>query len=65
MAEPYRQHWTHPGAFPTESGAVIEQPVTAYETWGERSPLDLWKHLRSASDEERADALRATQLVRR
>lgn len=35
MTEPYRQHWTHPGAFETESGRTIERPVTAYETWGE------------------------------
>ncbi len=38
MAEPHRQHWTHPGAFATESGAVIEQPVTAYEAWGAPAP---------------------------
>jgi homoserine O-acetyltransferase len=35
MSEPYRQHWTHPGPFKTESGATIEAPVTAYETWGQ------------------------------
>ncbi|MDX1623867.1 MAG: homoserine O-acetyltransferase [Gemmatimonadota bacterium] len=35
MSEPYRQHWTHPGAFALESGETIEAPVTAYETWGE------------------------------
>jgi homoserine O-acetyltransferase len=35
MAEPHRQHWTYAGAFATESGGVIERPVTAYETWGE------------------------------
>jgi homoserine O-acetyltransferase len=34
MSEPYRQHWTHPGPFETESRAIIESPVTAYETWG-------------------------------
>ena len=34
MSEPFRQHWTHPGAFQTESGRAIESPVTAYETWG-------------------------------
>ena len=32
--EPHRQHWTHPGVFETESGASIESPTTAYETWG-------------------------------
>ena len=34
MAEPFRQHWTYPGPFETESGKAIESPVTAYETWG-------------------------------
>lgn len=33
--EPYRQTWEHPGAFAVESGAMIERPVTAFETWGE------------------------------
>lgn len=35
MSEPYRKHWTYPGAFETESGATIDSPVTAYETWGQ------------------------------
>ena len=35
MSEPFRRHWTFPGTFETESGAAIESPVTAYETWGE------------------------------
>ncbi|HUP19629.1 MAG TPA: homoserine O-acetyltransferase [Gemmatimonadota bacterium] len=34
MTDPHRQHWTHPGPFALESGASIESPVTAYETWG-------------------------------
>ncbi|HUP00874.1 MAG TPA: homoserine O-acetyltransferase [Gemmatimonadota bacterium] len=34
MGEPHRQHWTFPGAFATESGASIESPTSAYETWG-------------------------------
>jgi homoserine O-acetyltransferase len=38
MAEPFRQHWTFPGSFETESGKAIETPVTAYETWGR--PVD-------------------------
>jgi homoserine O-acetyltransferase len=35
MVDRYRETWEHPGAFATESGARIERPVTAYETWGE------------------------------
>lgn len=35
MTEPHRQYWTWPGAFELESGATIESPVTAFETWGE------------------------------
>lgn len=35
MEEPHRRHWTRPGAFELESGATIESPSTAYETWGE------------------------------
>lgn len=38
MAEPFRRHWSYPGPFETESGAAIESPVTAYETWG--APAD-------------------------
>lgn len=34
MPEPFRQHWTYPGPFETESGRGIESPVTAFETWG-------------------------------
>ncbi|MFN2383563.1 MAG: homoserine O-acetyltransferase [Gemmatimonadota bacterium] len=34
MPDRHRQHWTHPGAFATESGAALADPVTAYETWG-------------------------------
>lgn len=37
MTEPHRRQWTHPGEFILESGASIESPVTAYETWGELS----------------------------
>ncbi|CAN5836675.1 homoserine O-acetyltransferase [soil metagenome] len=35
MQEPHRRTWTHPGAFVLESGRAIENPVTAFETWGE------------------------------
>jgi homoserine O-acetyltransferase len=35
VEEPYRRLWELPDAFTTESGAAIERPVTAYETWGE------------------------------
>lgn len=34
VEDSHRQHWTHPGPFELESGATIESPVTAYETWG-------------------------------
>src|SRR5688500_16222106 len=36
--EPHRRHWTFPGSFAVESGATIDSPVTAYETWGEHDP---------------------------
>ena len=35
MTDPHRQHWTWPGAFELDSGASIDSPVTAFETWGE------------------------------
>lgn len=38
MTEPHRKHWTHPGPFETESGRLIESPVTAYESWGTMAP---------------------------
>lgn len=38
MTEAYRQHWTYPGTFTTDSGGSIEEPVTAYETWGDLNP---------------------------
>jgi len=35
VKEPHRQHWEHPGSFAVDSGAAIERPATAYETWGD------------------------------
>lgn len=37
MTEPHRQTWVLPRSFALESGRSIERPVTAFETWGERS----------------------------